>query len=436
MPIYTTALNPKDFGFADLLNNSLQLIIPILTLCISEGVFRFTLDKDSNPVSLLTNGLRVLIYGILGVSIIGGIVYAFNPQIYWLIFVGLYISESIRTLLAQFTRGLGKVREYAVSGILSALSLLISTFILLKFLHYGITGYLLSYLIANVISISYLLILGKAYKYISFSYDKTLTKALIIYSLPLVPNMLSWWLTNISSRYIIALYYGLSLSGLFAAASKLPALINVITSVFQLSWQFASVKEYQESQSREFYKVVFKYYSFLVVVAGSFIITFVPIISKFLLKDDFYTAWTYTPLLLFAAILGCYATFLGTFYSVVKQSKGIMQTTIIGSIVNLIICFAFLPFFGIKAALWANVLSYVTIVILRVKDCKNLIELQLNWNETIIALLIIILQCVVMTYLPYKGVALTIIFPFGLLVFYGIKGITIWGMIKSLYSAR
>lgn len=48
MPIYTLALTTEEFGLADLLNNSLQLVMPVFTLSITDAVFRFALDKEIN----------------------------------------------------------------------------------------------------------------------------------------------------------------------------------------------------------------------------------------------------------------------------------------------------------------------------------------------------------------------------------------------------
>ena len=48
MPIYTASLSSEEFGLADLLNNTLQLVVPILTLSISDAVFRFMLEKNAD----------------------------------------------------------------------------------------------------------------------------------------------------------------------------------------------------------------------------------------------------------------------------------------------------------------------------------------------------------------------------------------------------
>lgn len=115
MPIYTLSLSTKDFGIADLLNNSLQLVIPIFTISISDAVFRFSLDKDVKHEELLANGLKVLSWSYIIVAILLCFVSVFNLDYYWYIFGILYVTESIKSLFAQFTRGLGKVKEYVAS---------------------------------------------------------------------------------------------------------------------------------------------------------------------------------------------------------------------------------------------------------------------------------------------------------------------------------
>ncbi len=428
MPIYTVALTTYDFGLADLLNNSLQLIIPIFTLCIPDAIFRFSLDKDADFRALLSNGLNIIFSGILLVCGIIGIVYVYNPQSYWFIFALLFFTESLKTLFAQFTRGIGNVKTYAVNGIIAAIVLLILSFIFLRILKWGINGYLLAFVLANTTSIMYLLFVADVRKYISITKgNKLLVKGMLSFSLPLIPNMLSWWLTNISSRYIIAGFCGLSASGLFSAASKLPALINVIASVFQLSWQFASVKEYQESDKSDFYSTVFRFYSFIIIVAGSLILSFIPYISRFLLKGDFYDAWSYTPLLLFSAILGCYSIFFGTFYSVVKDNKKAMYTTLTGSIVSVILCFCLIPFIGVVGALIANVLSYIVIVVMRVNDCKRIILLKANWKVIIVSLTLLLIQSVLLTIDSKTAFYIALCMPVLFCIIY-------WNCFSQLYS--
>lgn len=437
MPIYTLSLSAYDFGIADLLNNSLQLIIPILTLSISDGIFRFSLDKEVKHDELLSNGIRVLNYSYIAAILGITIAVILRLETYWTYFGLMYITESFKGVLAQFTRGLGKVKEFAINGIIAAIALFFSTYSLISIFNYGIEGYLLSFIIANICAIIYLLFCVGIYRYIKVSqYNQVLMGSLIAYCLPLVPNMLSWWITNISSRYIIAFYSGLTLSGLFAAASKIPALINIISSIFQMSWQFASVKEYNESNKSDFYSIVFKYYTTGILLIGAILIALMPQISHLILKGDFYEAWIYTPLLLLSSMIGCFSVFFGTFYAVVKENKKAMTTTLVGSVVNIVVCLTLIPFYGVLGALVANLLSYIIIVYLRIRHCKNYIALSVNWTKIIISLSLILAECILMMINTKITLISAYLIPVVLLITYFNDIITIMSKARIYLTSR
>lgn len=93
-------------------------------------------------------------------------------------------------------------------------------------------------------------------------------------------------------------------------------------------------------------------------MSSSIVLVSLPYISHFILKGDFWEAWIYTPLLLFSATLDCYSIFFGTFYSVVKDNKKAMYSTVIGAVVNIVLCFLLIPLMNVVGALIANVASY------------------------------------------------------------------------------
>lgn len=46
VPLYTYTLSTQDYGTVDLLNTTIQLLIPFLTVNIQDAVLRFSLDSD------------------------------------------------------------------------------------------------------------------------------------------------------------------------------------------------------------------------------------------------------------------------------------------------------------------------------------------------------------------------------------------------------
>lgn len=75
---------------------------------------------------------------------------------------------------------------------------------------------------------------------------------MIIYALPLIPNNLFWWLSTGINRLFITGMLGIAASGMFAAASKIPGLLNTAYMVFQQAWQLSAYQEVKRQKNRKF----------------------------------------------------------------------------------------------------------------------------------------------------------------------------------------
>ncbi|WP_018757165.1 lipopolysaccharide biosynthesis protein [Paenibacillus terrigena] len=398
MPLYTSVLTTEQFGYAEILNNSVELLLPIATLCIADAVFRFAIDDDSNKTNLLSTGINLLIKGFILILILIFILDCFYEFDYSFYLVLLYVSTAIKQLFAQFCRGIGHVKIFTISGVLGALSLLVSNLILLVIFKLEVPGYLSAIIISNIISAVYLFIVSDLHKYISMkSVDKGLLKSMLLFSIPNVANMVSWWVNNTSSRYIILGYYGAGAAGMFTAASKLPAMINLLSSIFQQAWQYSSSKEIKNEDSGDFFTDVYKYFSSFIFISSALLLIVTPVISKFLLQGEFYSAWVFVPLLLVSAVLGSFSIFFGTFYMAVKKNTMAMISTVIGAITNLITCLLLVPIIGVYGALVASVVSYLFVVIFRIVNTRQYANVNINLSKLIINLMVILFQAVILT---------------------------------------
>ena len=63
LPLYTSLLSTEEYGTVDLITTLVQLIIPITSLTIDQGVFRYLLNcKDEKSIKkIVSNGLLFLI---------------------------------------------------------------------------------------------------------------------------------------------------------------------------------------------------------------------------------------------------------------------------------------------------------------------------------------------------------------------------------------
>lgn len=394
MPLYTSAMSPTEYGFAELMNNGIDLLMPLATLCLYEAVFRFSIDVSLiKKKEILSSSLKIiLIINTLVLSISILLLFLLD-SLYPILFSFMLFAYSIRQLFAQFSRGIGKARFFAMSGILNAIILGISNVVLVGLLSYGVNGYLFSIALGNVSSAFYLYFRANIKQFIDLKIlDKTLIKELLNFSIPMIPNSISWWFANISTRYILVMFQGIAVAGIFTAISKLPSIINVLSSIFQQAWQFSASKEISNKQASNFFTKVFLAYYSLIIASCSLIITFIPFISKFLLQGEFFEAWNLIPLLLVSAVLNCFSVYFGSIYTASMNNKMIMISTMVGACISVVSSFVLIPFIGIIGAIISTNLSYIVINLMRYFDTKKYIKLKINPFEVLGSISILYLQ--------------------------------------------
>ena len=393
MPLYTSVLTTEQYGVAELLNSTVEIVLPIATLSIVDALYRFSIDSESDHEMLFVNSAVIVFWGDIAVILLSIVLsLAFDYQ-YAFEFCLLFIATTLYRLTTQFARGMGHTKRFALYGVINALLLVCSNCILLLKMNGGIKAYLLSFSIGYGISGIIAFLFSKEYLFLHLKkYNKKMMKEMLIYSLPGIPNMLSWWVNSVSDRYIILLFCGPGIAGLYTAASKLPAMINIVSSIFQQAWQYSTAKEINKNDNNGFFTNVFDAYSFVCVFLCSVLIVFNKIICYVLLKSEFYSAWKFVPVLLVAATFGCYSAYFGTFYNALKNNKMLMISTVVGAIVNIISNFILIPIIGGIGAAIATLTSYLIIVIIRVIDIRNKVVISIKYSKWVMQIFVLIVE--------------------------------------------
>lgn len=393
LPLYTSYLTKSEFGLVDLFTTTLSCLIPIFTLSIFDSVLRYAMDKNYDKQAVLINSIVVTLCGfilsILFYPIFINILPFDNLIIYFYL---ILFFQSINSTLTQYVRAQGKIRLFAVSGIINAFILLVCNVIFLMGYHMGIIGYLISLIFANIITFLFLIIKGKLrYSFKVSKINVKLTKEMLLYSIPLIPNALMWWIMGLSDRYIITYFLGLSATGIYAVANKIPSVLNMINSIFFQAWQMSAIEEYDSKDKSKFFSNVFNVFSIVMLVSTSIILVNLKLIIKFFVADNYYEAWEYVPFLLLGVVFSSFSGFLGTNYIAAKKTKGVFKTSVIGAIINIIVNVILIPKIGINGASIGTMVSFGAIWILRVIDTKTFVDISINYKKiglTFIALII------------------------------------------------
>ena len=408
---YTELLTTEEYGVIDLLNTTASLAFPIITLCITEAVLRFSIDDTDNRGKILTNGLLVTMLGNM-VFVLSAPVFlrmdAFAENVTWLYL--LTLSNSLYAIIAHFSRGIGKTKLFAISGLIhTALQIGLNILFLLGF-SWGVKGYLISSVLANIITCIFVFVSGKLHIYIFKNIDKKYLKQMLVYAIPLIPNSVFWWIMQSSDRYMITYMLSPAENGLYAVANKIPTLITTISSIFFQAWQLSSVEESNSNDKSQFYTKVFEALSMVLILSTSFIMLILQPLYKILTEETYHVGWTCTPFLLCAMVYSCYSSFLGTNYVAMKKTKGVFLTTVIGAIANVVLNLIFIPVMGIEGAAMATLVSFFVTWVSRIIGTRDFAEIKYSIITFWIPSILILCQAVLLTFGVHSIIIQTVIF--------------------------
>lgn len=439
VPLYTYYLSTKEFGITDMSLTVISLVLPIASMSISDAVLRFVIDDSNDQKSVVSYGLIViglscaivaLLLPVLKLSVFGGLG---NYSGYFLL---MYVSTALMTYAGNVARGLNQIKIIPICASISTLITGISAYLLIVRQGIGIQGYFISVSAGPLVGTAIYTIVGKHYKYYSLrslSGNVPLIKNMLVYALPLVPNTLFWWLGTSINRFFITGMLGIGASGLYAAASKIPNLLNLAYSIFQQAWQLSTFQEYRKSDIGKFFSMILIPLQAVLTVGASFIMLISQLLASFMLQKSFYSAWTLIPVVLLGFYFSCMNTFYGTVYTTLMKTKYLMTTTIVGSLVCVIATAGLIPVLGLYGAGAASILCNAVIYVMRMINSRRLVSIDVNYCILVISIVLLGVQMMITAMaVPYYWVYGVLIF----LVLTGMHGMRCVPLLRLVVSKR
>lgn len=412
LPVYTAVLSNEEYGVVDLLNTLTSLLLPIVTLQIEQGIFRYLLDCRDNKEkqkTLITTVLKfIFVQSVICILILLCVSpFIHNEYKYFLmanLLMGIFSS-----IFLQISRGIGDNKTYAVgSFITGALTVILNVIFIVAF-KWGAYGMLIATAISNLLCAIYVFVKKKIYKYIDIKQnDKKLLKDIIKYSVPLIPNMISWWIVSASDRTIISAVIGVAQNGIYSAANKFSGIFSTLYSVFNLTWtESASININSEDRDEFFSKI----FDFIVRFFGSLClgtIAVMPFVFGILVNEKFAESYYQIPILILGSVFNILVSFLGSVYVAKKLTKEIAKTSIIAAIINIVVNIALINQIGLYAASISTVIAYFAMFIYRWIDVKKYVSIKTN--KTLIAVLSVsFLVAIITYYLKMKIISIVVL---------------------------
>ena len=396
VPIYTNYLTTDEYGIADLVFTFVQLIVPFATVSIQNSLIRFGMEKNANKEETLKCSMAVILFSVvftLGVTPLVGLYSAISDWKWYLAI--LVVLNGLSEVERSYLKVRDKNKSFAVISIIQTAVLAGCNILLLVVFKSGVSGYLLSNIIAvAVVCVITFFAAGIPKALTSAKLNVPLLKKMVVFSMPLVLSAVSWWVVHSSDRIMIELMIGESVLGLYTAATKIPSLINVVTSIFNQAWGLSSIREIDNPDKQHFYSKVFRMFSTALFMACIMLITILKPFLSVYFGADFRSAWVYTPLLLVAAVFFSLTAFIGSLYIALQKSLNDMITYLICAFVNVVVNFVGILFLGAWGAVIGTVTAFAVVLVIRVIDIRRYIEFDFGGYRFVLNSIIAIVQAV------------------------------------------
>lgn len=409
VPLYTYSMTTEQFGLSEVVLTASNLFMPVFSVSIADGLLRFGLDKRYDKGNVLKSSLLITFAGTVLSLLCIPLFNLYGTLSDWLPYFLLILNLRIyRDVFAINLKNQKKHRLFTIDSLLYSFILCTANIVFLVVLKLGILGYFYAYILANLVSLFFVVLIGEVPSLLKGrKVDPALTSQLLVYSIPLVINGISWWIISASDKFMIDWMIDKESVGIYSAATKIPTLVTTFTGVFSQAWIISAVQEYDEERDSNFYAQTFRNYYALLFLGVSLLIAILKPFMSIYVGPNFSESALYAPLLLASAVFSGMSAFTVGIYASAKKNINVTITTLIGAVVNIVLNLLLISILGIMGAAIATFVSWFVVFFARVFDIRKFFKFRVDNIRIVIYSVIILIQCIGVMFTPY-GISLVI----------------------------
>ena len=392
LPFYTKHLSPDQYGISDLIVTYAMMLIGIVTCQISDAVFVFPKgEPQGKQIGYFSAGLLFLCSSFAVCAAVFGILYALlPPQVFfrrylWLIF-GYILLNGLQNYFQQFCRSIDAMVMYALSGLGYTTGAVVSALLLLPAIPTG-TTMIFTHYIGFLLGIIVPLAGAKLWRFISWpkrAAFKPDLKRLLLFSIPLVPSGIMWWMISSLNRPMLEKCVSLAAVGIYAVGCKIPSLIQSFWAVVGNAWQISVLEEYGCPGFSGFFN---NFLDFLLQLLALLVIALTitaPFLMRIFVAPEFYDAYKLIPLISFGMIFALGAGAVGTIFTAAKATKCFLYSSFYALVFCIIFNLLLIPLLGIIGAAAANMLTLFVEFLVRLFYAKRFVAFKAFFSKILL----------------------------------------------------
>ena len=414
LPVFTAYLTPRDYGIFAILTVLSGLLTCMFSLGIGVSIGIYYYERDGvehrnktiwmgtfilalSAGSLVSMGLPMS--NMISSVALGSIEYRYLVVLA-LISTGIAIAYQPSMLYLQYEE---RAKLFVILSI--GLTLVYGTLSILfvAFLKRGVQGLMEAGILFQLTAfLTYFVILIWSSKP---SWDFTLAKKIIRVGAPYIVGNLSFFFIQYVDRYMLELYSGLEIVGIYSVGYNIGMAIMLFVFAFSYAWTPYFNSFYQrQSEVKELFGRVFTYYIMGMGFLCLCMFLFAKPIVFLMTTPAYYKSYTIVGIVAFSQLTyGCYLIFLPGLYYTKKTGQVnfiLFSTCVINIALNAIL----IPRWDMMGAALATVVSFVGMAAMTHFSAKRYLIVRYDWSR--ILRYLILLGVTATTSFVYVGIDL------------------------------
>jgi O-antigen/teichoic acid export membrane protein len=396
-PLYTRIFTKEEYGIMDLFNTWNTFAIAIIPLGLIQAITRFYPDFSKDPEqkknflgTILSTAVVITLSYFLIMLISKNYFISYvkadnlNEIFYhslFLVFSGLiftYITTILQTKFQKYS--------YMILTIINFLVLSILGFVFVYYYNMRLEGFYRAASITMVLTLIIGFFLIK--QEIFFSFDKTVLKNLLKYSLPILSVFFLFQATNIIDRILLINFGNIEQVGIFNIGTKISGIIRIIFTAFSTAWFPLAMSIKNNSDAKETYKKIHNVFflSGLIITTGLFI--FRKELILFFAPDYLESYNTIGILGLFNFVSTCiYIYSLGL--HIENRTKYLTRSAIASILANVFFSILFIYLIGTDGIAWGSLIGGIVWVLFQLYYSQKYYFINFNFSISIGTMLLL-----------------------------------------------
>ena len=374
-PFLAHHLSPADYGILTLLNTAIALMALITQLGISAGFLRaYTLEYSSqrDRYDVVATSLALLL--LVSIPTLIGVVFMapslasallHSPSLGWpvVLAAGVLLLQNLTVPGFSWLRAESRTFFFAVLAIGSLVMTLCANLILVGVLHLGIAGSLIAtgsgYACVAVCTVPVILVRA------GIKVRRDVAISILTFGVPHVPGFISFWILQLSDRYLLSLFGSLSQVASYSVSYTMgSALTIVLITPFGFAWATSMYAIAKRSDAANVFRLVFRWYSILLLFAAFGLSLVGSTALGLLFPAAYQAAAPIIPVIAASAVLyGIQGVFMiGA--NVRRKSWFVAAFVTAAAIINVALNLVLIPRFGAMGAAVATLIAYAALAFL------------------------------------------------------------------------